>query len=57
LQIKGIIWLEEIVEKLHWKHGVTTAEVRQALNNGPQIRFVEKGHRSGENVYFALGQT
>ena len=27
------------------------------LNNLPKIRFVEKGLRTGENVYLALGQT
>ena len=27
------------------------------LQSKPKFRFVEKGHREGENVYSALGQT
>lgn len=29
----------------------------EVLKNRPQFRFVEKGHRKGEDVYAALGQT
>ena len=57
MKIRGIIWLEEIVEKLHWKHNVSRAEVREVLASRPKFRFVEKGHRSGENVYSASGRT
>ena len=27
------------------------------MANNPHFRFIEKGHRSGENVYAAMGQT
>jgi uncharacterized DUF497 family protein len=57
LKIKGIIWLDEILEKLIRKHNVQQREVREVLTNKPRFRFVEKGHRSGENVYAAMGQT
>jgi hypothetical protein len=57
LKIKGIIWLEEIIDKLCWKHHVSVNEVKQLLENNPQFFFVEKGHHQGENVYTALGQT
>jgi len=57
LDIKGIIWLEGIVEKLAWKHDVKGHEAMEVLENKPQVRFVEKGHRKGENVYAALGRT
>ena len=57
MKITGIIWLDDIVEKLYSKHGVTTVEVREIFESRPRFRFVEKGHRSGENVYFASGQT
>ena len=57
MKIKGIIWLDEILEKLIRKHNVQQREVREVLNNKPRFRFVEKGHRSGENVYAAMGQT
>lgn len=57
MKIKGVIWLDDIVEKLRQKHNVSIQEVWEVFADSPQFRFVEKGHRSGENVYFALGQT
>ncbi len=57
MKITGIIWLEEILEKVARKHGVQPQEVRDVLANSPHFRFIEKGHRSGENVYAAFGQT
>jgi len=57
LKIVGLIWLDDIVEKLYSKHNVTTVEVREIFENRPRFRFVEKGHRPDENVYFASGQT
>ena len=57
MKITGIIWLDDIVEKLQWKHGVLPEEVREVFNNNPKFRFVEKGHRPNENVYFAMGKT
>ena len=57
MKLSGIIWLEEIVEKIEHKHRVTREEVREVLNGSSHFRFVEKGHRREENVYSALGQT
>ena len=57
LKISGIIWLEEIVEKIERKHRVSQDEIREILSGSSHFRFVEKGHRKGENVYSALGQT
>ncbi|MBN1485058.1 MAG: BrnT family toxin [Chloroflexia bacterium] len=57
MKIIGLVWLDDIVEKLYDKHNVMPAEVRQVLDNRPQFRFAEKGHRTGESVYFACGQT
>jgi uncharacterized DUF497 family protein len=57
MKIKGIIWLDAIVEKINTKHGVSQQEVRQILQGRVMFRFVEKGYRRGENVYAALGQT
>ena len=57
MKLSGVIWLEEIVEKIERKHHVTQNEVREILRNSSHFRFVEKGHRRGENVYSALGQT
>jgi hypothetical protein len=55
LKLSGIIWLEEVVEKIERKHHVTRDEVREILSGSSHFRFVEKGHRPGENVYAALG--
>lgn len=57
MKINGILWLEDIVEKLFRKHNVEKHEVKEVLQNRPAFRFVEKGHRKGENVYSAFGQT
>jgi uncharacterized protein len=57
LKLSGIIWLEEIIEKIDRKHRVTQDEVRDVLRSSSYFRFVEKGHRRGENVYSAMGQT
>lgn len=55
--IRGLIWYAEIVEKLETKHQVQQDEVREILKGSPRFRFVEKGHRPGENIYSASGQT
>jgi uncharacterized DUF497 family protein len=57
VKIHGVIWLEEIVEKLEQKHSVFQIEVIELLSLSPQYRFVEKGHQADENVYSALGRT
>ena len=57
MNIHGIIWIEEIVDKLKWKHNINEYEVIELLENKPKFRFIEKGHRKKENVYAALGRT
>lgn len=57
MKIRGLIWLESIIEKLDKKHNVRQQEVREILTGHPVFRFVEKGHLPGENLYAALGQT
>lgn len=57
MKISGFIWLEDIVEKLWRKHEVAPDEVAELFANKPHFRFVEKGHREGENVYAAMGKT
>ncbi len=57
MKIKGLIWFDDIIEKLERKHNVQQNEVREVLVNRPHFRFVEKGHCSGENVYAAMGQS
>jgi hypothetical protein len=55
VQIEYIICPVEIEDKLASKHGVTLREARQALLNQPRIRFAEKGHTDGNDVYAAFG--
>jgi len=57
MKVRGTIWLDSIVEKIDTKHGVSQEEVHQVLQGPAMFRYVEKGHRSGEDVYAALGQT
>ena len=57
MKISGIIWLPEIVEKIIHKHRVEQDEVSEVLKSSSHFRFVEKGHRKGENVHSAMGQT
>jgi uncharacterized DUF497 family protein len=57
LKITGIIWLEDIVDKLEREHAVQKHEVKEVFASRVWFRFVEKGHRPGENVYSAFGQT
>lgn len=57
MNIDKIIVPLGIQDRLITKHQVQVDEVRQVLLNLPRIRFVEKGHISGEDVYAATGQT
>jgi len=57
LKFESIIWIDEIVEKIAYKHKVNIDEVEEILYNLPQIRFLEKGKRKNEDVYVALGRT
>lgn len=57
MKISGIIWIDDIVAKLEEKHSVEQYEVKEVFANQPWFRFTEKGHRPGENVYAAFGQT
>ena len=57
MKIKGLIWFDDIIEKIARKHNVSQDKVRDVLTDRPHFRFVEKGHRREENVYAALGQT
>jgi energy-converting hydrogenase A subunit M len=39
-EITRILWLEDIVEKLRWKHNIEESEIIEVLENHP--RFVRK---------------
>ena len=57
MQIDVVYCPAPIEDKLLAKHAVTVREVRQVLLSSPRIRFAEKGHREGEEVYAAFGLT
>jgi len=57
VKIVGLIWLEEIVEKLEVKHRVVPEEVEHVLRKQSKIRRMKKGRYRGEDVYRALGRT
>ena len=57
MEISRIIWLEDIVEKLIWKHNVEEREVIDVLENKPIFQFKETGYNPREDVYAAFGQT
>lgn len=57
MEISRIIWLEDIVQKLVWKHDVEEQEVIEALENKPTFQRKEAGHVPGEYVYAAFGRT
>lgn len=55
--IDDIIWLDSIVEKLAWKHGVLPHEVEEILAGKCRIFRSERGNIEGEDLYNALGKT
>lgn len=57
MKITGYIWREDIVDKLAWKHNVAINEVVEIFTNKPRIERLERGHRPGEDLYLASGQT
>ncbi len=57
MKIRGIICLENIVNKINVKHGVSKREIVEVFHNKPYFLFIEKGFREGENVYTALGRS
>jgi hypothetical protein len=50
LNIRGFIWLDEIVEKLAWKHRVEPYEVEELFRGVPKFRFVENGNHKDEDL-------
>lgn len=57
MRIDYIICPAQIEDKLATKHNVHVTEARQILLSKPRIRFAEKGHLTGDDVYGAFGQT
>ena len=57
MRIQGFIWREDIIEKLHGKHGVMPDEVEEVFEGEPTFLRIERGKVEGEDLYNALGRT
>jgi uncharacterized protein len=58
LTFEEIIWFDEAVDKLAWKHRVIPAEVEEVLESNSTRHFRnQKGKIEHEDVYNALGKT
>ena len=44
MEINGLIWLEDIADKLHWKHDVEEQEVVEVLEKKPKFVLKEAGY-------------
>ena len=49
--------MPEVRWKIISKHSVYPDEVEEVFRSRPHVRFARKGHRRGEDVYFAMGKT
>lgn len=49
--------MEEVVEKLHRKHGVEAEEVQEVLDGRFRIRRIERGKVRGEALFMPLGRS
>ncbi|MBN2090087.1 BrnT family toxin [candidate division KSB1 bacterium] len=57
MYIEDIIWIDEIVNKIAYKHRIIPEEVEEVFYNVPRYRKAEKGKYEGEDLYYAYGQT
>ncbi len=57
MRLTGIIWLRDVVDKLAWKHNLTTDEVEETLKSARRFCLIETGDVEGEDLYAAMGRT
>ncbi len=57
MHLDEIIWLEQFVTKIEWKHNVRTIEVEEVLCSRPHTLLAERGRVPGEDLYAAYGRT
>lgn len=48
MKITRVIWLRNIIDKLLWKHNVTTDEVEEIFGQAPRYRYIETGDVEAE---------
>jgi len=57
VNIRKVVWLEQLVAKIERKHRVNQDEVEEVLSSKPRFFYMREGHFEGEDVYVALGRT
>lgn len=57
MRLLEIIWKDAFVDKLEFKHGVSTEEAEQVLFSKAHFRKARKGRVRGEDLYAAYGRT
>jgi uncharacterized protein len=57
LKITECLWLDEFVDKIIRKHGLTPDEIEEVLSGDVAIRKLEAGRVKGEDLYVAFGRT
>jgi len=56
LIINDIIWKQQFVEKISFKHQVSINEVEEVLSSHPFVCKVARGQVDDENIYSAYSQ-
>jgi hypothetical protein len=57
MKIAGIIWYDDVIEKIEIKHHVDISEAEEIFFKKPKFKKMKRGKFHGEDVYRALGQT
>lgn len=57
MKIKGLIWLDWVVEKLAKKHSISPSEVEEVFLDKPKFKQGPKGYKRGEKGYYCLGRS
>ena len=57
MKITELIWLDDVIEKIKYKHHCLPTEVEEVFADKPDVRKMHKGHFRNEDVYRVLGQT
>ncbi len=57
MRIREVTWLEEVADKIVRKHGLWPHEAEEVLLARPHVRFLEKGHVPGEDLFGGFGRT
>ncbi len=57
MQINDIVWLDQVVDKIEGKHGVSPEEVEDVFYNDPSYLKAQKGRYKGEDLYYVYGRT